>query len=425
MASEHITDSIKSSVKDALRKVGRRPEAKRISRLMGLSGRSSANVNVGVSNIPVPGSVAVYFGDGADKIYQVAQWLPVLEELHEKEEVLLVFRTLSAFKAAERITDLPKIYVRRLTDLMDLYDDNDLKLVIYTNNSRTNFQSLDHPRLVHVHVNHGESDKLSMVSNKAKAYDKVFVAGPAAIKRHEAMLIDFDFNKLEVTGRPQLDIDFELELDPSDKLDVMYAPTWEGENEDNNYTSLDKYGVTIVESLLENPAWRVIYKPHPRIQTSNTPGVAQSHARILQMIESANEAGGEHVISEQGNILAMFESTDALITDVSSVGLDYLYLHPENPLVISDRRSNREILHRDAPVAQACHVVDRDSVMNIRALLNDALTHDSHKDQRIEMRQFYFGDLNRGDSTKRFQHVVQQLIAERQGKLENFRGWHS
>ncbi|PQZ83335.1 CDP-glycerol glycerophosphotransferase family protein [Arthrobacter sp. MYb222] len=425
MASEHITDSIKSSVKGALQKVGRRPEAKRISRLMGLTGRPSANVNVGVSNIPVPGSVAVYFGDGADKIYQVTQWLPVLEELHEKEEVLLVFRTLSAFKAAEKFTDLPRIYVRRLTDLMDLYDDNDLKLVIYTNNSRTNFQSLDHPRLVHVHVNHGESDKLSMVSNKAKAYDKVFVAGPAAIKRHEAMLIDFELNKLEVTGRPQLDINFELELEPSEKFDVMYAPTWEGENEDNNYTSLDKYGVAIVESLLENPSWRVVYKPHPRIQESNTPGVAQAHARILEMIEAANEAGAEHVISEQGNILAMFESTDALITDVSSVGLDYLYLHPGNPLVISDRRTNREILHRDAPVAQACHVVDQDSVKNVGDLLADALTCDGHKDQRIEMRQFYFGELNRGDSTKRFQDVIQKLILERQGKLENFRGWHS
>lgn len=78
--------------------MGRRPEAKRISRLIGLTGRPSANVNVGVSNIPVPGSVAVYFGDGADKIYQVTQWLPVLEELHEKEVVLLVFRTLSAFE---------------------------------------------------------------------------------------------------------------------------------------------------------------------------------------------------------------------------------------------------------------------------------------------------------------------------------------
>lgn len=424
MSSDRITGSIKASLRGVLQRAGRRPALKKLARVMRLH-NGSAGVNVGVSDIPVPGRVAVYFGDGADKIYQVTQWLPVLEELHKKEEVLLVFRTPGGFKTAAKFTELPKAYVRRLTDLMDLYDDNDLKLVIYVNNSRANFQSLDHPRLVHVHVNHGESDKLSMVSNKAKAYDKVFVAGPAAIKRHEAMLVDFDFSKLEVTGRPQLDIDFKLELEPSENMDVMYAPTWEGENEDNNYTSLDLYGVDIIEALLEKPELRVIYKPHPRIETSIRPGIAQAHRRIMELLEAANDAGAEHVISEQGNILAMFESTDALITDVSSVGLDYLYLHPEKPLVISDRRSNREILHRDAPIAQACHVVDRNSIDNVRDLLDDALKHDSHREQRSEMRQFYFGDLNRGDSTKRFQKVVQELIAERQSRLANVRGWHN
>lgn len=124
--------------------------------------------------------------------------------------------------------------------------------------------------------NHGESDKL-MVSNKAKAYDKVFVAGPAAIKVMEAMLADFDFNKLLVTGRPQLDIDFKPELAPSEKFDVMYAPTCEGENEDNNYTLLDQYGVAIfIEALLEKPDLRIIYKPHPRVQSSKTPGCGSS-----------------------------------------------------------------------------------------------------------------------------------------------------
>lgn len=424
MSSLNIKSSIKSRVKVALRKVGRRPEGKRLTRAMGFVNKP-AGANVGVSNVPLPGSVAVYFGDGADKIYQVNQWLPVLEELHEKEQVLLVFRTLSAFNAASKMTDLPKIFVRRFSDLMDAYDDNDLKLVIYVNNSRSNFQSLDHPRLVHVHVNHGESDKLSMVSNKAKAYDKVFVAGPAAIKRHEAMLIDFDFNKLLVTGRPQLDIDFKPELAPSEKFDVMYAPTWEGENEDNNYTSLDQYGVAIIEALLEKPDLRIIYKPHPRVQSSKTPGVAQAHRQIKELLQIAIEEGNGHVISEQGNILAMFESTDALITDVSSVGLDYLYLHPEKPLVISDRRNNRENLHRDAPIAQACHVVDKKSSEELPALLVDALTEDSHRAQRLEMRQFYFGDLRRGDSTKKFQEFVQELIAEREASLVNFRGWHS
>ena len=60
---------------------------------------------------------------------------------------------------------------------MTLYDIGDFKVGIYVNNSNRNFQSLNNPRMLHVHVNHGESDKLSSFSNQVKAYDRVFVAG--------------------------------------------------------------------------------------------------------------------------------------------------------------------------------------------------------------------------------------------------------
>lgn len=419
-----MSGSFKAGIKFTLRALGRQPLVRQASQIMGITSRP-AGANVGISNISIPGVVAVYFGDGADKLYQLIQWLPVLEQLHQRHQVLLVFRNIGAYNATGKISSLPRTFVRRLGDLMDLYDDNELRLVIYVNNSRSNFQSLDHPRLVHVHVNHGESDKLSMVSNKAKAYDKVLVAGPAAIKRHEAMLIDFDLDKLVVVGRPQLDIHFQAELSPSKKFDVLYAPTWEGENEDNNYTSIDLYGIAIVHSLLSNPAFRLIYKPHPRVEGSKAPGVAAAHDKIMKLIEEANANGAEHIVSEQGNILAMFEATDALITDVSSVGLDYLYLQPEKPLIISDRRNNRQRLLRDAPISQACLVIDKDSVIEIDELLESGLLKDELGQSRRDMRKFYFGDLELGQSTTRFQTVVSELIETRETKLVDFRGWHS
>lgn len=121
----------------------------------------------------------------------------------------------------------------------------------------------------------------------------------------------------------------------------------------------------------------------------------------------------------------MFESIDALITDISSVGLDYLYLHPSKPIVITDRRTNRENLYRDAPISKACHVIDKKSIKKVSELLQDALQNDSNASQREIMRRFYFGNLTRGESTKEFQLVVTQLMEERQNKLVNFRGWHS
>ena len=80
----------------------------------------------------------------------------------------------------------------RFPALMDLYRVLQPKAIIYPNNGLRNFQSLIWAEAVHIHVNHGESDKVSMVSNQAKAYDKVFVAGEAAVRRHRAALVDFD-----------------------------------------------------------------------------------------------------------------------------------------------------------------------------------------------------------------------------------------
>lgn len=421
--SESFSSTVKGALKSSLRQIGSRPFTRRVASVMGI--RSARAGDVSVANVELPGTYIAYFGDGADKIYQLDMWLPVLELVHEKHGVLLVFRTASAFKAAKKLTHLPMVFVRRFASLMDIYDDNSFRLVMYVNNSRSNFQSLEHPRLVHVHVNHGESDKLSMVSNKAKAYDRVFVAGPAAIARHEAMLIDFDLQKLVVTGRPQLDIGFAPEIAASNKFDVMYAPTWEGESEDNNYTSLDLYGESIVDALLRDERVRLIYKPHPRVEESNDAGVAAAHAVVMEKIAARNAEGAEHIVEEQGNILAMFESVDALITDVSSVGLDFLYLHPSKPMVLTDRRSHIARLHRDVPVSKACRVIDADCIAEIDDLLQEALHEDTFHRERYSMREYYFGKLRRGDSTVRFQSVLENLVTDRNEQLKHYRQWHA
>src|SRR5699024_10658595 len=186
--------------------------------------------------------------------------------------------------------------------------------------------------------------KLSMVTNQAKSYDKVFVAGDAAIERHRRALIDFDESALVKIGRPQLGIDRPAELDPSTAQSIMYAPTWEGENESNNYTSVDLYGPQIVEATLRIPNTRLIYKPHPRVEASSDPASTEANTRIRALIDQANEAiidpAQQHQVLMQGDILAMFVAVDLLVTDISSVGLDFLYLEPHKPLALTDRRTD-------------------------------------------------------------------------------------
>ena len=370
-----------------------------------------------IHGIPVSAEVIAYFGDSAEKTYQLTQWLPVLEKLNEHHPVLLVFRKLGALREVKGTTQLPMVFVRRFEDLATLYFENDYKLAIYVNNGVTNFQSLSYAPMVHVHVNHGESDKISMVSNQAKAYDKTLIAGQAALERHRAALLDFDESKLIAVGRPQLDVPREPDLPPSGLRTLMYAPTWEGENESNNYTSIDRYGADIVRALLDVPRSRVLYKPHPRVEETTDPDIAEADARIRALIE---EAGEPHSVKMQGDILAMFADVDLLVTDISSVGLDFLYLRPESPLLLTDRRTDTPQLHRDAPISRCTPVIDAKSVDEVDTTIRSQLDQDQHVEARSRMRTFYFGEGEIGTSTTAFLTTVSELLEERGRKLEAF-----
>lgn len=380
-------------------------------------GRRAPAAGHEISGVPIQGEVVAYFGDGADKIYQLTQWIPVLETLHERRPVIIVFRKLASLRAAKGMTRIPMIFVRRFDDLATLYFQNEYRLGLYVNNGVTNFQSLSYAPMVHVHVNHGESDKLSMVSNQAKAYDKVFVAGDAAIDRHRRALVDFDESSLLAVGRPQLDVARPAALPQSRLRTVMYAPTWEGENDSNNYTSVDLYGPKIVAALRSLPDTRVIYKPHPRVETSLDPQIVEADSEIREQLTTAIEGGEPHLIAMQGDILAMFDQIDLMVTDVSSVGLDFLYLRPDKPLVITDRRTDRAALEAESPIARGAQIIDESTIDEAFQIFSDAIEKDEHLESRREYREYYFGSGPVGSSTEAFLSAIDSLIADREEKL--------
>lgn len=372
---------------------------------------------------PVDAEVIAYFPDAPERAYQIEQWLPVLEKLDSRHKVAVVLRELSALRHLKGRTRLPLLCVSSLADLMTLYDLSDFKVGIYVNNSNRNFQSLNNPRMLHVHVNHGESDKLSSFSNQVKGYDRVFVAGDVAVERYREALIAFDDSKVMAVGRPQLDLSFAPALPASSRRTVFYAPTWEGESESNNWTSLDRYGVRIVEQVLAQPDIRLVYKPHPRVATSQNAGVLEAHRRIVALIEAANSRDPEagHLAKTSGNILAMFDRVDALIGDISSVTLDFLYLRPSCPIFLTDRRDDRALLERDSPLTAGADIVDSSTVEDLGATLTARFAEDARLEDRLKTRHHYFGNVERGESTERFMTAIGELVAERDRLLAGHR----
>jgi choline kinase len=364
---------------------------------------------------PASGEVVVYFGDDPLRVYQLRQWLPVFELLDRRHRVGIVVREQATLDIVRSATRLPVSYLPSFGELTEMYRNGDHKVVIYVNNSAKNFQSLVARSVLHVHVNHGESDKICMVSNQVKAYDQVFVAGDAAINRHRATLIGFDEARLVPVGRPQLDLRPAPLLPPSSRRTVLYAPTWEGEEPSNDYTSVDVMGPQIARAVLALPDVRMVYKPHPRVATSTTPGMVAGHRGIVGLIEAAarQDPDAGHVVDTTSDILAVFPGCDAMITDVSSVGLDFLYLHGDQPLLITDRYSDRERLRQNAPVSRCADVIEPGGLPDLTALLAGRLEHDEHRAARIAMRRHYFGTRQVGESTQRFIEAISDAIAVR------------
>lgn len=367
--------------------------------------------------------VAVYFPDNLTKIYQLTQWLPVFENHPDDLSFGLIVRNARVYEALKAGTDLPIALVPTYTQLMELYRVSSFEAVVYVNNGVGNFQSLTVPELAHVHVNHGESDKICMVSNQVKAYDRVFVAGEAAVRRHRAALSEFNEELLVRVGRPQLDEVRTPSIAESERRTLLYAPTWVGEDEANNYTSMEFIGPQIVAAMLAQSDARVLYKPHPRVPGSTDERVAKNHDAIVAQIKKASSVNPEagHAVLINNDILSVFPRVDLLITDVSSVGLDFLYLRPQCPLILTDRRNDLATLHRDAPISMATPVLTSENIDQASAIISDTLASDTNLAKRATLRDFYFDNVEAGQSAPRFFAELRKAIDQHTSDMKRAR----
>ncbi|MDK1474384.1 hypothetical protein QNO07_13295 [Streptomyces sp. 549] len=229
-------------------------------------------------------TVAMYFSGGPTSAYQANMWLSTLAELDAKP--LIVLRERFMMQKIEA-TDVPVVCIPKVANLMSL-EHSSLKTMLHPANSGKTSQVLRIPSIKHAFINHGESDKLSSCNPYAKAYDEVWVAGPAARARYQLAEIGVDDHDVVEVGRPQLAPIKPYAGAPTGAFTtVLYAPTWEGWTDDPGNTSVILAGENIVRALLADPAVRLLYKPHP-MTGSVDPRAGAANARIQALIHEAN-----------------------------------------------------------------------------------------------------------------------------------------
>ncbi|MEU6227760.1 hypothetical protein [Streptomyces sp. NPDC047042] len=227
----------------------------------------------------------LYFSGSKDSAYQVNMWLETMEQLDTRPLIVLRERVILQNLAP---TTVPVICVPGGIHLMNL-DLRTVRVALYAANVGKNIHLLRVPTMKHVFIGHGDSDKIASVNPFSKAYDEVWVAGRAGRDRYAIADVGVRDEDIVEVGRPQLaPIRGPLGAPTDGRIPtVLYAPTWEGWDDDPGNTSLLLAGENIVRELVAaDPPVRVLYKPHPFTGTRSEEAGA-AHQRITALVEKA------------------------------------------------------------------------------------------------------------------------------------------
>ncbi|MFF7363130.1 hypothetical protein [Streptomyces sp. NPDC008125] len=229
-------------------------------------------------------TVILYFSGSRDSAYQVNMWLETMGRLSGRPMIVLRERAIVPQLAG---TSVPVLCVPGGVHLMNM-DLSTVRVALYAANVGKNIHMLRVPTMKHVFIGHGDSDKLASVNPYSKAYDEVWTAGRAGRDRYALADVGVRDEDIVEVGRPQLASITSWTGTPKNPVPtVLYAPTWEGWDDNPGNTSLLLAGENIVRRLLESEKpVRVLYKPHPFTGTRSRKAAA-AHLRITAMIEDA------------------------------------------------------------------------------------------------------------------------------------------
>jgi hypothetical protein len=330
----------------------------------------------------------LYFSAPPGSEYQVTMWLPYLERIGRP--FMVVLREPEFLAPIGAATTAPVVYCPTLRTLDEALVPS-LRAAFYVNHGAKNSHCIRFTQLTHVQLHHGDSDKAPSANPVSGIFDRIFVAGPAAIDRYARAGVRIPAEKFVVVGRPQVE-SIEVRPEPVRGLahpTVLYTPTWTGHHADADYCSLP-VAEGLLRRLLERGA-TVILRAHP--YTAQNPASARQLGRLTELLVADRaRTGRQHVVGAAARELSLTECvnrSDALISDVSGVISDYLY--SGKPYAVTDMGDEGERFAERFPLAGSGYVLRRD-MSNVDDVLTALLDTDPLAEARWATRRRYLGD---------------------------------
>ena len=350
--------------------------------------------------------VVAFFPEPPRNGYQLEQWLPALEALHARRGVAVVTQDSRTTAWLRGRTALPVLCIARTATLDGILHRSDVALALYVSHHPRNFQMLRFSTVGHVYIGHGESDKAVSASNQLKAYDRVFVAGPAAEDRVLAELLWFDRSRLVRVGRPQAAAPAPRPV-PAVPT-VLYAPTWEGAQPSMAYSSVPGHGSALVASLMAE-GLRVVYRPHPRTG-ANRRDVAAADAALRRSFDSPDAQRTGSRVDAGRPLDEAFAEADVLVTDVSSVAVEWL--PTGRPMVVTVPADPAAVV-APSPLLDVVPRLPGTATGTAGTLVRRCLDDDREAPSRAALVEHYLGGSDPARALETFLEACDDVIAAR------------
>ncbi len=332
--------------------------------------------------------VAVYFSGGEDTTYQLNVWLETVDRLHQPTVIILrEFLHLEALLP----TRTPILVLPKARDVEAMQVPS-LKVALYPTTVNKNNHMIRLRGIRHVFINHGDGDKSVTYSPLHRVFDEIWVAGQAACDRYLRRGEGVRPEQLVTVGRPQL-----AHIQPRTgaptptperPLTVLYAPTWEGNFDGVDYSSVAPMGERVIDTLLSSEVpVRVLFKAHPATGT-RLPRAAAARQAIEERLRAS---GGRHAVVGTGPdaLYDAFNEADLLIADISSVVADFLASRKPY-LVTNPRDVDVDAYHRDFPSTAGGGIIPRDC-STLASALADAVGADVNRERREGLATYFLG----------------------------------
>lgn len=363
--------------------------------------------------------VLVHLSGPETAAYQINTWLEALEHLDRR-----VFIILRDAKLMEKLgsTSIPTLELSNAGELLML-DFGSARVSLFPSNTGNNIHLLRLPNVMSAFVGHGDSDKSASNNPFSRVYDELWVAGQAGADRYRKSGLNVHESLYRFVGRPQVHAIQRADALPSDIVPtVLYAPTWEGVNLDQEYSSVSAVGEKIVRGLLdsEQPI-RIAFKAHPFTgqRDAKYRAVVAKISRILD--QAASETGVDHRVIKGGPIDEWYNRSHALITDVSSVVSDFLA--SEKPYAVFNHTDgSAEQFQDDYPSTGAATIIGRDGsgIAEFAAVVTGEAP-DTHAEQRSALATYLLGTPDQR-TLDAFAASVDALIARSDVERARYRG---